>query len=111
MVDWRIYYDGGATVDSEGGSPDDAPAYGVVLILHRVPFGDRERNELIVFGDFYYYITGDRWYTSDHYGLREHLRTHTPLEGVCQGRLIPFEDFNTLMGVAKNDPDFPDAVG
>jgi hypothetical protein len=111
MVDWKIYYHDGSTFDSDDGSPDDAPAYGVLSVLHRVPFEDRERNEFIIYGDFYYYITGDRWYGGDDYGLREHLRDHTPLEGVCQGRLIDFEAFNNVMKIVKRDSDFPDAVG
>ncbi len=107
MVDWRIYYHDGSTFDSDDGTPDDAPAYGVIWILQRIPFGREFINELVVWGVFYHYIPGDRWYGGDDYGLRERLRDHTPIEGVCQGRLIDFEEFNTAMTAAYNDPDFP----
>ena len=111
VIDWRIYYHDGSTFDSDDGPPDDVPPFGVIVILHRVPFGDGERNELIIWGDFYYYITGDRWYGGDQFGLRERLRDHTSIEGVCQGRLISREALNTIVAAAKRDPDLPNAQG
>lgn len=111
MVDWRIYYHDGSTFDSDDGVPDAAPAYGVIFVLQKVPWGRSTRNEIIGWIDFYYFVTGDRWYGSDHYGLRERLRDRDSLEGVCQGRILDFETFNDIGSAAKTDPDFPDLVG
>ena len=67
MLDWRIYYADGSTVDSSQSTWDDAPQDGVVAIVVR----DDEFGRVVLNGrDYYYSIPGE---PNDIYCAQERL--------------------------------------
>lgn len=104
---WRIYYTDGTKYDSDMGPPRSAPAYGVGIVVQRLP--DRSCN-LLRYETFYYW-SRDRWYGGDEYAPFEMLRERRPFTAVRSGRMMPDEGFYALYRAATNDPDFPNPRG
>jgi len=105
MIRWRIYYSGGVTFDSSQGSPDDAPAFGVQVILQ---FGDRDRRrESISNADYYVYTPSGFWVGSDLMGVIDRLANRVPFSGLLVGRWDPRDEFLEILRTSEQDPDFP----
>lgn len=105
MVAWRIYYDDGATFDSDDGDPQDAPSFGVLCIV----FPDAEVGRLVMQGwDWYFYHpTEENWWGCDIYGLLDRLLHNLPMVAVKQGRSAPTQVWRAVLKSATTDPDFP----
>jgi hypothetical protein len=106
-VIWRIYYSDGSTFDSEQGSPEDAPSFGVVCIVQPDP--DRKRN--IMHGwDWYYYndVEGNApmWWGCDVAGLHDRLLHNLGVRAVKLGRTVSNDVWQKLLKRADLDPDF-----
>ncbi len=107
---WKIIYADGAQRESlEFDSPDDVPAYGVYSIVQRLA---DDTSEVIIGWDWYYHLTeANRWFGGDKYGVLERLRERQAFTGFCQGRWVTREESFDLMGLAKNDAQFPNLIG
>ena len=106
MVRWRIYYSGGTTFDSSQGSPDDAPAWGVQVILQ---LSDKDRRrESIANADYYVYQSGF-WVGSDLPGIIDRLANKVSFSGFLVGRWDPRDEFLALIRKSEKDTDFPQA--
>lgn len=105
MIDWRIYYDDGSTFSSEDGSPEDAPAFGAVVIV----FPDEEVGRVIMHGwDWYYWVPEDgTWWGADIYGLLDRLLHRIDCRALLQGRNMLNTEYLALFKRASEDPDFP----
>jgi hypothetical protein len=57
MVSWKIYYADGSTLSNLGGSPEEAPATGVICIKH---FSEGEWR-ILAFRDYYAWDKNDWW--------------------------------------------------
>ncbi len=109
MIDWRIYYSDESTFDSSQGSPQDAPAYGVICIIYS--------NELV--GriimhrwDWYYWVPDEgQWWGSDLFGVLDRLLHRLPTIALCQGRNVSNKTYSKIMGMADKDKDFPPKSG
>ena len=105
MIKWRIYYDNGDTFDSDNGSPEDAPSFGVICIV--------QPNELcgrtVTHGyDWYYYRTDiEEWWQSCLHGLLDGLLHNHPICAVKQGRNAPDNVYRSIIRAATEDKDFP----
>lgn len=107
MVQWRVYFDDGATVDST--TPlEDVRGDGVQVIVQRddTP-GDvyAVGRELLYDADFYCW-RDDRWFRCDLYGLFDYLR-HPGWRKVVAGRTAHRAAYKTALLRAQQDSDFP----
>ena len=105
MYKWRIYYDDGSTFDNTMGTPNEAPAYGVQIIIRTHP----ENGAMLVYRwDFYYWQEGKGWFGGDIFGLLDQLLhdTENKIRAVKQGRTLVTEDFNVIFNRAQQDSDF-----
>ena len=107
ISDWRIYYTDGSTFNDNQGSPEDAPAFGVVCIVH--PNGLVGR--VILHRHDWYYWTEDGWSGGDLHGLLDRLLHRLSTTAVLQGRSVANKVFREIMARADKDPDFPPASG
>lgn len=105
MREWRIYYDDGSTFDDSQGTPEAAPAFGVLFIV----FPDREVGRVVMRGwDWYYFDAETRqWWGSDIHGLLDGLLHDLPRKAYKQGRNVDNKRFRDIMKRAMNDADFP----
>lgn len=104
-MEWRIYYDEGLTFDSSDGEPNDAPAYGVVAICTK----DDKHGRLVLNGfDFYCYHTESKeWFGCDQWGMIDKLLHNLPFASWKMGRTVRTLEFDQIIELATNDPDFP----
>lgn len=104
MLDWRIYYEDGSTFDSSQGEPEDAPSYGVVVIVQP----DEEVGRLIMhLWDWFYWREDEQqWWGADVYGLHDQLLANKPIKAVKLGRNMNSQGFKAIMQRATDDPDF-----
>ncbi len=107
MIQWRIYYSDGSTFDSTQGTSDDAPAFGVQVILQLTDNG-RIRDS-VTGGDFYLCSENGRWSGSDLVGLIDRLANRVPFSGFLIGRWDPWEDYQVILRQSEADTDFPQA--
>lgn len=103
LLDWRIYYDDGTIFDSEMGTPEQAPAFGIQVIAYR---GERStawgRQSLVKGPDFYVYDDGE-WLGLDMIGLLDWLAC----KGVVKiGRLLPRLKYEAIVKRAQDDQGF-----
>lgn len=109
-MDWRIYYDDGSTFDSGQGTPQDAPALGVICIV----YPDELVGRVIMHRfDWYYWVADDeqQWWGSDIHGLTDRLIHNLPTEAVKEGRSVSHRYFREIITKADKDPDFPPKSG
>jgi hypothetical protein len=107
MFQWRIYYDNGTTFDDQDGSPEDAPAHGLIAIVQR----NDEVGRTVTNGwDYYYYNTdpkGEGWWGCEIHGLLDRLFHNLPVSAVKQGRTATTDVWHSVFQKAIDDPDFP----
>lgn len=105
MTDWRIYYADGSTFDSNMGSPEDAPSYGILCIV----FSDEDHGRLVMQGwDWYFYHDEEKnWWGADIHGLLDQMLHNLPVRALKQGRNSPARVWRETLHRATNDPDFP----
>ena len=103
MIEWRIYYDGGSTFDSSQGEPDDAPAWGVLVVLQRA--ADRRMVDILIEANYYSH-DGERWQRHDKIGLLDRLVNRVPFSGLLVGRYVSDELWIRTLRLARNDEDF-----
>jgi len=123
-MEWRIYYADGTTFDSQAGSPRDAPAWGVQVIVQACIESGR-----YLLNTFDYYVhRGGKWYGVDGIGALDYLHEMGYLElptdmsandillraaydGLVKvGRTLRERDFIVIFKRANEDPDFPPRV-
>jgi len=107
MVRWRIYYSDGTTFDSTQGSPDEAPAFGVQVILQLSDGG--RRRESVSNADYYVYTPSGFWVGADLTGILDRLANRLPFSGFLIGRWDPRDEFLGILRTSEKDPDFPQA--
>ena len=107
MLRWRIYYSDGSTFDSSQGTPDEAPAFGVAVILQ---FSDNDRRREALCGADYYLCTSSGvWVGADFAGLLDRLIHRLPFSGFLVGRWDPRDQYFAILRTAEKDSDFPQA--
>lgn len=105
---WRIFYSDGSTFDSEQGKSEDAPAFGVICIVHLDKrTGHSNVGRLILHMKDFYFMAKGEWRGVDLPGLLDALRNHLPFKNYCEGRTVSNIDFDRIMNKAKTDSDFP----
>ena len=108
MRRWRIYYADGSTFDSSEGEPEDATAFGVVVIAQtRAPDDVHGLERELQHGWDWYWWHAERgeWWGSDIHGLLDHLLHRTPVRAVVQGRSVPTARFRAFMEAAGRYPE------
>jgi hypothetical protein len=123
MIQWRVYGEGW-TFDSTMGGPQDVPAVGVVSIKQRNDCDHHPTtwmkaealHNVNAFGTVYNLLEG-----ADHYWWREDKQCwfrgdllgfldqamHCGAQYLKQGRYLTHEDWEKLVRVVQDDPDFP----
>ena len=94
---WRVYYDGGGVFSSDEGTPSDAPAWGVLVVLDSEP--EREYQNPIHSKDYYLYVDGG-WVGVDFTGLLDRL---TQMGLVKVGRTVHEAEFMRAVERAIRD--------
>lgn len=104
-MQWKIYYTDNTTYSSEQGTPQEAPAFGVLVVVEHHEGVGRYIHTLC---DWYYYHTElQEWFAGDLHGLLDHLLHNLPITAVKQGRLVDNDTYKQVLRQAMNDPDFP----
>lgn len=108
-MEWKIYYEDGQTFDSTQGEPEDAPSYGVVVIVQN----DEDVGRLIMHLWDWFYWRDDykQWWGADVYGLHDQLLANKPIRAVKLGRNMHNREFGEIMERAANDSDFQTKSG
>ena len=106
MVEWRIYYGDGSVFDNTEGSPSEAPATNVQLIVCKNEVNSRN---LYYSWDWYYYKAGE-WRGADIHGVIDQLLTDKNGDFVTlkQGRTIRDDIYDDIIKKGFNDNDFKD---
>lgn len=89
-MEWRIFYDDGSTFSDEDGTPEQAPARGVIAIVCRDPVA-----RWVVCSRFDYYVWRGEWFGVDIFGLFDYL-VDPGWKGVTFGRTIANEEFRKI---------------
>jgi hypothetical protein len=104
VVAWRIYYGDGTTFDDLDGTPADAPALNVQVIVVR----DRDPNSQLgrypVHRFDYYWWDDPDWYGGDLFGLFDYL-ARPGWKRVMFGRTIGNAEHQAIIDRALADPD------
>ena len=106
-MDWRIYYDDGSTFDSSQGEPEDAPGFGIALIVAQ----NSQVGRVLLQGFDFVYWNGTNWAGCDFFGLVDRLAHRLPTRAVSVGRMIETHIWGEIYERAKADPDFPRKSG
>lgn len=86
------------------GDPENAPVFGVLLILESDPEHGRR---IIQNGDYYGWDPAEcRWFPFDYAGLMDYLQ-RPGWKRVLIGRLVSNADFLDVVKQVETDPDFP----
>jgi len=97
---WCIFYDGGATFSDSNGSPFEAPARGVLVIV----VADQNHRWRTVCGkDFYVWDNRGKvegWWCVDHFGLYDYL-IEPGAKRVLFGRETTNEEFSRVLRSAR----------
>lgn len=102
---WAVYYDDGKRFTDEDGTPEEAPAFGIVACVS--PCEDMGR-EVIHGWDWYFFHTDHQvFWGCDISGLLDRLLHNLPTQAVKQGRSVYTPDFKTIYKKACEDPAFP----
>lgn len=105
---WRIYYDDGTRCDSHTCEPEDAPGWGVLVIIQR----DSKYNRSILSRHNYYYWhhSDALWYPADLTGILDQFSNFPrDVSALKVGRMVSTVRFDKILARATNDPDFPPA--
>lgn len=98
---WKIFYDEGSFGHLDG-SPFDAPARGVQVVVQEDPDVGRR---LMAQRDFYWW-TPDGWFGGDLAGLFDYL-AEPGMKRVLFGRYVAYRKYDAAVKAALADPDFP----
>lgn len=99
---WRIYYADGSTYSSEDGPGEEAPPYGMQVILQADEVTGTRR---LRYGDFYtYHAEADEWMAHDLPGM---IFQMTDRGYIKHGAAIPVDQWRAIYAAACDDPDFP----
>jgi len=101
-VRWRIWYGDGSCYSDRDGSPFDAPALDVQVIVQVDPQTGRYNQS----GSDYYVWDGETWRGVDIFGLFDYL-IRPGARTVKFWRTIPNEQYRHINNLAEADPDFP----
>jgi len=103
---WKIYYEEGPEYSSLDGPPEMAPKRGVQAVI----CADKDHGHRVErANDFYVWWYGD-WRGVDIFGLWDYL-SQPGNKIVLFGRLIPYEEYRTILAKAMTDPEIPDKTG
>ena len=103
MLDWCIWYTDGSTYSSDDGSPESAPARGVLIILQATP--DEGWIPLMEKDNYWFDPRTHEWMCGNDFGLYDFLIEHT---SVKFGRSMRTPDWQQLKRrVLKEHPGFP----
>jgi hypothetical protein len=105
MVDWIVFYDDGSTFSSDDGAPEQAPAWGVMVIAAR----SAEHGRTLWLGqDFFWWDEDGEWVDGDLVGLIDYLarRPYTK-KIVLMGRDRAPDRFHRSYRQALFDPRLP----
>lgn len=101
---WRIYYSDGSSFSSEDGGPEDAPALGFVCV---VGYDEASRRYILHGWDHYCWdIESRQWWGCDAIGWLDRS-IHGKMFAHKVGRTVTRSEFQRLMQLAHEDPDFP----
>lgn len=101
---WRIYYTGGQSFSDLDGSPYDAPAIGVQIIVQREPDVGRY---FVAQRDFYWWDEARQfWFGGDQAGFYQYLFAAGPRK-VLFGTYVTNREYQDCVRFATNDLDFP----
>ena len=102
MLAWRIYYADGTTFDSSMGGPDDAPAWGVIVIVQPSIHGGARPLD----GQRYYIYEDGRWIGASWDGILDKLAHRIKFSGFLVGRWVHDAVYLDVWKRMKSDPDF-----
>ena len=71
---WKAWYDNGATFSSEDCTPEDLPADGLLVVVHK----KADHNVVVHEGCDYYFWNGTGWVSGDIASLEKWLRCVLP---------------------------------
>lgn len=104
-MNWKIYYADGNTFDSTQGGPEDAPGYGVVLIVQR---RDSVKADPHSGWDWYFYHNEFGWWGCDRSGMEDQmLNEWKNLRRIVMGRSVANTRYQEIWRRAKEDKDLP----
>ena len=101
--EFRIYYNGGSTYT---GSPELAPARGVIAIVQPAP---SVNYEIVTASDFYVWRDG-RWWGADKFGMMDYI-IRPGWKRILIGYMITREEYDKLMTRILADRDFGNKTG
>jgi len=107
-LSWRIWYDDLSSYSSLDGSPQDAPAFGVICIVQP---DDETGRTILHRWDFYYFVPdeaeGGQWWGGDREGVFDRLFHNLPVVALKLGRMVSDQKYRKILADAAADPDFP----
>lgn len=100
-MDWKIYYGDGSTFSSDQGTPLDAPAWNIQIILEAT----HKEGVVRLSGKDYYWFDQDlgQWCAGDFMGVIDYMLR---CSSVKVARSMRTCDFDALFQVCVDDPDF-----
>ena len=104
MINWRIYYEDGTTFTNLDGGPEDAPAFGMLMVVQH----DDDVGRLVMHAWDWFYWRADhqQWWGADIYGLLDQLLHNKPISALKQGRNTHTATYKAILQKAIEDPDF-----
>ena len=105
MVSWKIYYSDGSTFDSTQGEPDEAPAFGALVIVQF--YNDGRSKNLLTGGDYYVFLESGSWVGCDLTGLVDRLAHRLPFKGFLVGRWVDVDSYHAIVARADKEVNFP----
>lgn len=104
-MDWKILYDNLSEFNSDMGTVQDAPPFGVLAILYPDPTVGRS---ILHGADYYLYLDNKEWIGADWFGMIDHVLHGLVNRGcVKAGRAVTIDQFKTIRQRALADKDFP----
>lgn len=100
MLNFRIYYGDGSTVDSDV-DPFLVPGLNVQAIVQ----ADQDCGRYVLHHCDFYWWENEQWYQSDHFGLWDYLQRPGPKK-VIFGRSLDNVAYKTILTHALNDEGF-----
>lgn len=101
---WRVYYTGGRSFSDVDGSPYDAPALSVQIIVQTESAVGRY---FVAQRDFYWWDAERQfWFGGDQAGFYQYLFGRGP-KMVLFGTYVTNDEYQECVKLAHADPDFP----
>lgn len=106
---WRIFYADGSTFDSTQGAPDDAPGYGVEVIVQPDPTPGVGNVGYVVLAGYDWYArhtVDEEWFgVAGDASIWDLILHREPIVGVCQGRRMSRARYHALLDDAARWAD------